>query len=122
MQPFAYERINETTWMYVSTFLILSFFFKFNRAWSIRNLDLFLIILLAPGLLLIQSGRVEHGQFLQQQVVEQQDPEVESDSQSQNPIVNQAGFRKAAQEEKAAETASDLSPEVEIETGATTCA
>ena len=103
MHPFAYERINETTWMYVSTFLILSFFFKFNRAWSIRNLDLFLIILLAPGLLLIQAGRVENGQYLQQQAIEQSaNPELDSDSQQQqqqlqeqqNPILNQAGFTK----------------------------
>ena len=81
MDPFAYERINETTWMYVSSFLILSFFFKFNRAWSIRNLDLFLIILLAPGLLLIQSGRLEHSQYLQktmQQPTPQQLPASQS--------------------------------------------
>ena len=70
MDPFAYERINETTWMYVSSFLILSFFFKFNRAWSIRNLDLLLIILLAPGLLLIQSGRLEYSQHLQETMQE----------------------------------------------------
>ena len=95
MQPFAYERINETTWMYVSTFLILSFFFKFNRAWSIRNLDLFLIILLAPGLLLIQSGRVEHGRFLQQQSIQRQAPQSPSESQSE-PVVNQASFKNAS--------------------------
>ncbi len=102
MQPFAYERINESTWMYVSTFLILSFFFKFNRAWSIRNLDLFLIILLAPGLLLIQSGRVEHSQFLKQQATENLLPE--SDSR-QPSIVNQASFRKTAQLEESLEPA-----------------
>ncbi len=71
MQPFAYERIDESTWMYVSSFLILSFFFKFNRMWSIRNLDLFLIILLAPGLLLIQSGVQIHQKFVQSQAAEQ---------------------------------------------------
>ncbi|QEG20174.1 glycosyltransferase family 87 protein [Mariniblastus fucicola] len=109
MQPFAYERINETTWMYVSTFLILSFFFKFNRAWSIRNLDLFLIILLAPGLLLIQSGRLEHARFLEQQAIEQMAPEVESESDSQRrPIVNQAGFRKSIQESESGVERSDL--------------
>jgi hypothetical protein len=96
MQPFAYERINETTWMYVSTFLILSFFFKFNRAWSIRNLDLFLIVLLAPGLLMIQAGGVEHSQFLQQSI-EQTVPQGQPDSQS-TPIINQASFPQSEEE------------------------
>lgn len=31
-------------------------FFKFNRLWSIRNLDLLLLILLAPGLLAVEYG------------------------------------------------------------------
>lgn len=116
MQPFAYERINETTWMYVSTFLILSFFFKFNRAWSIRNLDLFLIILLAPGLLLIQSGRVEHSRFLQQQqAIEQKDPETPKTLQS--PIVNQAGFQKSVQDDQES-IPPEIPTEVSIETGA----
>ena len=115
MQPFVYERINESTWMYVSTFLILSFFFKFNRAWSIRNLDLFLIILLAPGLLLIQSGRIVHSQFVQQQASENQVPESESSSPS-SPIVNQAGFRKIDVPEEGLETAASTAV-VEAETG-----
>ncbi len=97
MQPFAYERINETTWMYVSTFLILSFFFKFNRAWSIRNLDLFLIILLAPGLLLIQSGRVMQSQHLQQQANENVDPEGQPDA-VQPPIVKAAFTQESVED------------------------
>ena len=36
---------------------MLALFFKFNRFWSVRNFDLCLIILLAPGLLLIEGGR-----------------------------------------------------------------
>ena len=91
MQPFAYERINETTWMYVSTFLILSFFFKFNRAWSIRNLDLFLIILLAPGLLMIQSGRFEHNQY-KQSIEQQSAPQGQPEAQT-IPVINQASFQ-----------------------------
>ncbi|MEM7784650.1 MAG: hypothetical protein AAF623_14975 [Planctomycetota bacterium] len=43
--------------------LLIALFFKFNRFWSVRNLDLLLIILLAPGLLLIDSGQA----FVQQQ-------------------------------------------------------
>ncbi len=55
--PFGYERIAETTWAYLSSLLMLALFFKFNRFWSVRNFDLFLIILLAPGILFIQGGR-----------------------------------------------------------------
>ncbi len=55
--PFAFEPIAATTWGYLASLLMLALFFKFNRCWSIRNLDLFLIILLAPGLLVIDAGR-----------------------------------------------------------------
>ncbi|MDR1479491.1 MAG: hypothetical protein LBJ00_11185 [Planctomycetaceae bacterium] len=40
-----------TTWFYVSTLIILAVFFKFNRVWSVRNLDLVGIILITPGLI-----------------------------------------------------------------------
>jgi hypothetical protein len=39
-------------------------FFKFNRFWSVRNLDLILLILLAPGLLVVQAGRRDYRQVL----------------------------------------------------------
>jgi hypothetical protein len=51
---FHYERVNPTSWAYLSSLLTLALFFKFNRVWSLRNLDLLLLILLAPGLLLVQ--------------------------------------------------------------------
>ncbi len=54
--PWAYQKIEPTTWAYVSSLLMLALFFKFSRVWSIRNLDLILIILLAPGLLLYDHG------------------------------------------------------------------
>jgi hypothetical protein len=56
---FNYERVDPTTWVYLSSLLSLGLFFKFNRFWSMRNLDLVLLILLAPGLLLVYSGRLE---------------------------------------------------------------
>ena len=55
--PFSYQKIDSTTWAYLSSLLLIALFFKFNRFWSIRNLDLLLIVLLAPGLLMIESGR-----------------------------------------------------------------
>jgi hypothetical protein len=35
---------------------MIGLYFKFNRFWSVRNLDLMLLILLAPGLLLVHFG------------------------------------------------------------------
>ena len=40
----------------MSSLLMLALFFKFNRFWSVRNFDLLLIIMLAPGLLMIEGG------------------------------------------------------------------
>jgi len=51
---FHYERVNPTSWAYLSSLLMLALFFKFNRIWSVRNFDLFLLMTLAPGLLLVQ--------------------------------------------------------------------
>lgn len=51
---FHYERVNPSSWAYLSSLLMLALFFKFNRFWSVRNIDLFLLIALAPGLLLVQ--------------------------------------------------------------------
>lgn len=53
---FQYHRIEPTTWVYLSSFLMIGLFFKFSRVWSVRNLDLILLILLAPGLLLVHYG------------------------------------------------------------------
>jgi hypothetical protein len=53
---FQYHRVNPTTWVYLSSLLTIGLFFKFNRFWSIRNLDLFLLLLLGPGLLMANFG------------------------------------------------------------------
>ncbi len=55
---FAYETIPPITWAYMSSLLMIALFFKFNRFWSVRNFDLLLLILLAPGLLMIERGRL----------------------------------------------------------------
>lgn len=47
--------VNEATWFYLSLLLILAVFFKFGRIWSVRNLDLLLLLSLAPGLLLVRA-------------------------------------------------------------------
>lgn len=53
---FQYHRVNPTTWVYLSSLLTIGLFFKFNRFWSIRNLDLLLLMLLGPGLLMANFG------------------------------------------------------------------
>lgn len=58
---FHYERVNPTSWAYLSSLLMLAMYFKFNRIWSVRNIDLFLLIFLAPGLLLVQWAAENEG-------------------------------------------------------------
>ncbi|MCH8044514.1 MAG: hypothetical protein IID44_12420 [Planctomycetes bacterium] len=55
-----YESVHPTTWVYLSSWLILGLFFKFNRLWSVRNIDLLGLIALGPGLLLVESGRARN--------------------------------------------------------------
>ena len=46
-----------TTWFYLSSLIILAIFFRFNRFWSVRNLDLIGLVLFGPGLIwLAMSG------------------------------------------------------------------
>ncbi len=52
-----YQRVEPTTWAYLSSLLMIALFFKFNRVWSVRNIDLLLLILLAPGLLLVDNAQ-----------------------------------------------------------------
>lgn len=56
-----YERIPATTWVYLSSLLVIAVYFKFSRLWSVRNLDLVGLILLSPGLLLVEYGRSHFG-------------------------------------------------------------
>ena len=58
---FQYERVNPTSWAYLSSLLLLALFFKFNRVFSVRNVDLFMLIALAPGLLLVLFSYEKEG-------------------------------------------------------------
>lgn len=53
---FQYHRVHPTTWVYLSSLLTIAVYFKFSRLWSIRNADLIGLILLSPGLLLVEYG------------------------------------------------------------------
>lgn len=52
---FEYE-MHPTTWVYLSSLLIIGIYFKFHRLFSVRNVDLLGLIALAPGLLLVARG------------------------------------------------------------------
>ena len=56
---FEYHPVAPTTWVYLSSLMIIGLFFKFNRFWSVRNLDLFMLLAFAPGLLMIYFGYVQ---------------------------------------------------------------
>ncbi|MEX0641886.1 MAG: hypothetical protein WD468_04255, partial [Pirellulales bacterium] len=51
---FQYYPVNPATWAYLSSLLSIALLFKFSRIWSLRNLDLIGLILLAPGLLMAE--------------------------------------------------------------------
>ena len=55
-----YRRPDPTTWVYLSSLLTIGLYFVFHRFWSVRNLDIVLLILLAPGLLMVVEGRRRH--------------------------------------------------------------
>lgn len=59
---FQYEML-PTTWFYVSTLIILAMFFKFNRFWSVRNIDLVGLILLTPGLIFLAMWNTTAGYY-----------------------------------------------------------
>src|SRR5262245_53947110 len=52
-----YEKVSPTTWVYLSSLLMIALYFKFSCIWSVRNLDLVGLILLSPGLLFVIYGR-----------------------------------------------------------------
>lgn len=53
---YQYKQIDRTTWVYVSSLMTIGIYFKFSRFWSVRNLDLVALVMIAPGLLLIGAG------------------------------------------------------------------
>ncbi len=57
---FQYEML-PTTWFYLSSLMIVAVFFRFNRVFSVRNLDILALILLAPGLVYVAMGSAPQG-------------------------------------------------------------
>ncbi len=52
-----YQRPEPATWVFLASFLLLSIYFVFHRFFSVRNLDIVLLLLLAPGLMMVYEGR-----------------------------------------------------------------
>jgi hypothetical protein len=50
--------VNAPTWFYLSSLLIAAVFFRFGRIWSLRNLDVLLLLSLTPGLLMVEPERL----------------------------------------------------------------
>jgi hypothetical protein len=50
-------------WLFLSLLSCVSLFFKFSRFWSVRNLDLLLLFVLAPGMMLL-VGRPDHQSWI----------------------------------------------------------
>ena len=54
-----FYQINAATWFYLSLLLIVAVFLKFDRLWSLRNLDLILLLCISPAVFFIQPGEQE---------------------------------------------------------------
>ncbi|GIX00600.1 MAG: hypothetical protein KatS3mg111_3932 [Pirellulaceae bacterium] len=52
-----YQRPEPATWVFLSSFLMISVYFVFHRFFCVRNLDIVLLLLLAPGLMMVYEGR-----------------------------------------------------------------
>ena len=100
---FYYQRPEPATWVFMSSFVIIALFFMFHRLWSIRNLDIALLILLTPGLMLVYEGRKAHALSLGVANIQSADTSIVDSSP---PFVDRAGEQRLnAATEKAVTTA-----------------
>lgn len=53
---FHYLRLEPPVWVFLSSFLVIGLFLMFHRFWSLRNLDILLILMFTPGILLVYEG------------------------------------------------------------------
>ena len=49
-------KVGSATWLYLSFFLIVAIYFRFNRIVTLRNGDLFTLLAISPGILLAKAG------------------------------------------------------------------
>ncbi len=53
---FHYVRLEPPTWVFLSTLLVIGLFLMFHRFWSLRNLDILMILAFTPGMMLVYEG------------------------------------------------------------------
>ncbi len=67
MQDLLYRyHLDPVTWVYMSALLVVAVFFKFSRLFSLRNWDLVLLLLLAPGVLMVAQGQKAREEIVRQ--------------------------------------------------------
>ncbi len=52
-----YVRLEPQNWVFLSTLLVIGLFLMFHRFWSLRNLDILLVLAFTPGMMLVYEGR-----------------------------------------------------------------
>lgn len=91
---FQYQRVHPVSWVYVSSLMMIALYFKFSRFWSVRNLDLLLLILLSPGLLLVYFGdAIERGEYAldDMKLAAKSESEIDSSVNVANPLSAEIG-------------------------------
>jgi hypothetical protein len=53
---FHYVRLEPPTWVFLSTLLVVGLFLMFHRFWSLRNLDILLVLAFTPGMMMVYEG------------------------------------------------------------------
>jgi len=48
--------VDDSTWFYLSFFLIVTVYLRFSRIFSLRNADLVILLAISPGILLVRQG------------------------------------------------------------------
>jgi hypothetical protein len=54
---FYYVRPEPPTWVFLSIFAVIGIFVVFRRFWSLRNLDILLVLAFTPGFMMVYEGR-----------------------------------------------------------------
>jgi hypothetical protein len=65
MENLLYDyHLDLTTWVYLSSLLVLTVFFKFSPLFRVRNLDMLALVAIAPGLILVQTPGYQAAGYL----------------------------------------------------------
>lgn len=54
---FQYVPLEPPTWVFLSTLLVIGLFLMFHRFWSLRNVDILMVLAFTPGIMLVFEGR-----------------------------------------------------------------